>query len=98
MGDEPALDLASEAGRQAYRRHLRQYLRGWRWLGLALVIIALGMIAWPRLTGDWVMLGAWPLQHVGWVVMGIGWMILAGIIVRRTRYHKANMARWNKPG
>ena len=86
----PRPDLADPEQRAAYRRELIAYARSWRWLGLSLVIVALGLLAWPRMGGPW-MLGPWPMQHWGWALMALGWAILLAVIAARTRHHRRRM-------
>jgi len=49
------------------------------------------LLTWPRMGGPW-MLGPWPMQHWGWAVLAIGWVVVFGVIAARTRYHKRRMA------
>jgi hypothetical protein len=79
--------------RAAYRRELRQLYRGWRWFGLALVLLAAWLLVWPRMGGPWT-LGPLPTQRWGFGLMVVAWTSLGSIIVLRTRYH---VRRINKP-
>lgn len=90
-------DLDDPAQRQAYRRELVAFKRPLRWLGLSIVMVGMVFIAWPRIAGWWVMVGPVPLQSLGWTMMAIGWLILLGYIVLRTRYHRKRMAEDKPP-
>ena len=74
-------NLAVREERAAYQRELRKLHRGWRWFGLALVLLAAWLLVWP-----W-MLGPLPTQHLGFGLMVVAWTLLGTIIVLRTRYH-----------
>ena len=84
-------DLNDTDQRAAYRRELRAVYRGWRFLGLGLVVIGAGLLTWPRMGGPW-MLGPWPMQRWGWALLAAGWVVIVGVISARTRYHKRRMA------
>ncbi len=84
-------DLTDPAQGADYRRELRALYRGWRWLGLGLVIAATILLAWPRMGGPW-MLGPRPMQDWGWIALAAGWAILIAIIALRTRHHRRRMA------
>jgi drug/metabolite transporter (DMT)-like permease len=74
-------DLSDPAQRSAYRRELRRAYRPWRWGGLALVTAGL-VVMLVRGNG---------FDTPSLILLGIGWMILAGVIVARTRYHRRRM-------
>lgn len=84
-------DLSSDAARAAYRRELRGIARGPRLAGFLLVFGALGLFVWSRSGGPWY-LGPLPTQTWGWIALALGWVIWIGVIVARTRYHKARMS------
>ena len=91
MGTAP--DLSNPAERRAYRRELMAYRRSTRLIGLAIVIGGLLMVAWPRVTGRWVMVGSLSLELIGWIAIVLGWAVLVAVIVLRTRYHRRRMGR-----
>jgi O-antigen/teichoic acid export membrane protein len=64
-----------------YRRELRAYLRIWRIIGLAIVICAALWLAFRDRDSGF----AWS-AFIG------GWLMLACIIVFRTRYHRRRMS------
>ena len=86
-----APDLADPAERRAYRRELMAYQRPLRLFGLAMVVGGLLMIFWPRISGRWIMVGSISLEQIGWVLILLGWVVLIGVIVLRTRYHRRRM-------
>ena len=81
-------NLDDPAALAAYRRELRGLARWWRALGFALVLW--GAAAW--LYGLYAEPERPALMRGGWVAIGLGWAIFIGVIVYRTRYHKARMA------
>jgi len=87
-----APDLSNPAERKAYRRELMGYRRLTRLVGLAIVVVGLVMIFWPRISGRWVMVGSLPLQELGWILVVAGWLVLIAVIVMRTRYHRRRMS------
>jgi len=74
-------DLSDPAQLAAYRRELRRLYRGWRWLGLAIVIAAVGVMLW----------GGEGFDRISLIMLAVGWAILIGVIVMRTRYHRRRM-------
>mgnify|MGYP001564084649 CR=1 FL=1 len=56
-----------------------------------LVFAAVGLFVWSRSGGPWY-LGPLPTQIWGWACLVAGWAIWIGVIVKRSRYHKARMA------
>lgn len=76
--------------RAAYRKELRGLYQRRRLLGFTLVLAGAWLILWPRMKGEW-MIGPWPSQHWGWGLLIIGWLVLASVIVARTRYHRRRM-------
>ena len=75
-------DLRDPAQRNAYRAELRRVYRGWRWLGLALVVAGLAAMLWRGEGFDRLSLG----------LVAAGWAILVAVIVLRTRYHRRRMS------
>ena len=80
----PRPDLASAEGREAYRRELRSLAKGWRRLGFVLVCIGAALFVTTHYNA-WFATQRWRL--IAWTLIGLGWMIFAGVIVYRTRYH-----------
>lgn len=87
----PPPNLSDPAERAAYRRELAAYARPLRILGLALWLGGALMIAWPRLSGRWVMVGDTSLQQLGWFVLAAGLVVVIAVIFMRTRYHRLRM-------
>lgn len=86
-------DLSDSAARAAYRSELRGLARGWRLLGF--VLIAGGVAAQFYLRSG-AAPGPWPMR-ASWAAIAVGWLIFAGVIACRTRYHKARMAEQGLP-
>ncbi|WP_260581499.1 hypothetical protein [Sphingopyxis sp. PET50] len=84
-------DLTDAEARAAYRRELRGVARWPRLAGFVLILGAVGLWAWPRSGGPW-FLGPLPTQTWAWISLGLGWAIWIGVIVARTRHHRARMA------
>jgi drug/metabolite transporter (DMT)-like permease len=74
-------NLTDPEERAAYRRELKRVYRGWRFLGLAIVIAG---IIWLLVRGD-------GFDSVSIGLLAIGWAILAAVVVMRTRYHQRRM-------
>ena len=74
-------NLDDPAQRAAYRRELIRLHRGWRWLGLAIVVAAVVTM----FTRD----GQFDLLSIA--LLTLGWAILIGVIVQRTRHHRRRM-------
>jgi len=76
-------NLDDPAAAAAYRAELRRVAIGWRLLGFALVAggAALLLASDPDA----------PTRRYAWIALAAGWAILIGVIVYRTRYHKARM-------
>lgn len=74
-------NLQDPAERAAYRRELMRLHRGWRLLGLAIVLAALVLLFARGGQFDMLTLS----------MLTLGWVILIGVIVKRTRYHRRRM-------
>ncbi|MBV8908268.1 MAG: hypothetical protein JOZ20_04640 [Sphingomonas sp.] len=74
-------DLSDPAQRAAYRRELIRLYRPWRWLGLAIVVAGVAAM----------FLGGHGFNTISLVLLGVGWAILIGVIIARTRYHQRRM-------
>jgi hypothetical protein len=81
-------NLSDPAELAAYRGELRNYARGWRWLGLALIIAGV-MTMFIR--------GA-QFDRLSVALIAAGWLVWIPVIVARTRYHKRRMAEPEGPG
>jgi hypothetical protein len=73
--------LENPAERAAYRRELVALYRGWRWLGLSIVVLAVVIM----LVRDG------RFDSLSLTLLAIGWTILIGVIIQRTRYHRRRM-------
>jgi drug/metabolite transporter (DMT)-like permease len=74
-------DLNDPEQRMAYRRELLRVHRGWRWVGLAFVTAGVAVIL---VNGN-------GFDRLSIALLIVGWAILAGVIVARTRYHRRRM-------
>lgn len=82
-------DFETEQGRAEYRRELRRV--GWQFRAGGLVMIVVAAL---------VVIGAsrnlWGLNEslvtVGYVMLGLGWVLYLAAIFQRTRYHRRRMA------
>ena len=81
-------DLSDPAARAAYKTELRSLARGWRLLGFLLILGGVAGQFYIRMEG---LNGATPVA-VTWAMIAAGWVVFIGVIVHRTRYHKARMA------
>jgi drug/metabolite transporter (DMT)-like permease len=74
-------NLTDPEERAAYKRELRRIYRGWRILGLA--IACAGLV--------WLFVRGVGFDGVSITLLAVGWAILIGVIVARTRYHRRRM-------
>ena len=74
-------NLDDKAERAAYRRELVGLYRGWRWLGLSIVVV--GVVIMFVRDGRF--------DGLSLSLLALGWAILIGVIVQRTRYHRRRM-------
>jgi hypothetical protein len=81
-------NLSDPAARVAYKMELRGLATWWRALGFVLIVGGVAGQFYLRGQG---MDGPWPMRAT-WAAIVLGWAMFAGIIVYRTRYHKARMA------
>ena len=82
-------NLDTDEGRAAYRAELRRVGWPYRWGGMALIVVAAGLVLFARqgrfgLTEDAV--------TVAYGVLAVGWVLVIGSIFMRTRHHKRRMA------
>jgi hypothetical protein len=84
-------NLSDPAARAAYQNELRRLARWWRLVGFMLIVGGVASQFYVRWQG---IAGAWPMR-AGWALIALGWAIFLGVIVYRTRYHKARMAEPN---
>ena len=85
-------DLKTPEGLSAYRAEIAGVARGWRWVGLSIVVLsAAGLVVTSRL--DLPLLGS-PLGLATVAGLVVGWGLAITGIVKRTRYHKRRMAGW----
>lgn len=75
-------NLKDPEERAAYKRELRGVYRGWRILGLAIVCI--GVV--------WLFVRGVGFDGVSITLLAVGWAILIGVIVARTRYHRRRIS------
>jgi hypothetical protein len=81
-------DLADPETRAAYRRELLKLARGWRIAGVLLNLGGVGLWLYGVYVEPW----RPGLRIAGWSLIGLGWILFAGVIAHRTRYHRARMA------
>jgi hypothetical protein len=81
-------NLTDPAARTAYRRELRGVARPWRAAGLLLNVAGVALWLYGLYVEPW----RPGLRLAGWGLIGAGWAIFAGVMVYRTRYHRARMA------
>ena len=74
-------NLTDPEERAADKRELRRIYRGWRILGLA--IACAGLV--------WLFVRGVGFDGVSITLLAVGWAILIGAIVARTRYHRRRM-------
>ena len=74
-------NLTDPEERAADKRELRRIYRGWRILGLA--IVCAGLV--------WLFVRGVGFDGVSITLLAVGWAILIGVIVARTRYHRRRM-------
>lgn len=81
-------NLDSDEGRAAYRAELRRV--GWplRWGGLALIVVAAGMVLAVK-DGNWL---SEDLLIVAYGLLAAGWALVVTAIFMRTRHHKRRLA------
>lgn len=84
-------DLTDPAARAAYKSELRGLARGWRALGFALILGGVAAQFWLRWRGIETRSWWW----ASWAAIALGWIVFIGVIVYRTRYHKARLAEPN---
>lgn len=77
-------DLTDPAELAAYRAELRRVAFGWRLLGFVLVAASAGWL----LASD----PASSARRCAWIGIAVGWTVLIGVLVHRTRYHRARMS------
>ena len=77
--------------RKELRGEVRAFAVGLRRAGLGLMGLGLVLIVWPRVTGDWPMLGPVPLQHVGWGLVGLAWIVWIVVIIRRSAFYRRRL-------
>ena len=82
-------NLDSDEGRAAYRAELRRV--GWplRWGGLALIVVAAGLVLAVKdgkfgLSED--------LMLIAYGLLAMGWALVVTAIFMRTRHHKRRLA------
>jgi hypothetical protein len=83
MSDLPRLDTPE--GRAAYRAELRTVARGWRYGGLALILLGAGLGSVHRFTE--IATPAWTTQAV-FVLIVAGWAAMMVAIFKRTLHHR----------
>ena len=81
-------DLSTPEGVAAYRAEIRSVARPARLTGFVLVI--LGAIA--VVAGGWNAALEQVLVTGGYVLLGVGWVLLVAAIFMRTRHHRRRMA------
>lgn len=78
--------------RKELRGEVRAYMRPVRWLALAIMLVGVILILWPRLTVEWPMLGSVPLQRIGWGLFWLAWLAFIFIIRRRTLFYRRRLS------
>jgi hypothetical protein len=77
--------------RKELRHEIRAYLAWPRRVGLALMALGGALAVWPRLTGEWPMLGPLPLQSIGFGLVALAWAIFAVVIIRRSAFYRRRL-------
>jgi hypothetical protein len=85
----PPPDLSTREGIAAYRRELFGVARPLRWSGLACVIV--GAILILQTSEGWRGIVQRTDGLAGVVLIVIGWVLMIGGIIQRTRYHKKRL-------
>lgn len=67
---------------RAYKDELRAFGRGWRWLGLVLIVVGV-TVMFIRGEG---------FDRLSISLIAAGWLVWIPLIVARTRYHRRRMA------
>lgn len=73
------------------RSEVRAYLRKTRLTAIMTMLIGCALVVWPRLTGEWPMMGPVPMQRLGWGMIGLAWVLFAVIIARRSAYYRRRL-------
>lgn len=81
-------NLDSDEGRAAYRAELRRVGWPFRWGGLALIVVAAGMVLAVK-DGNWL---SEDLLIVAYGLLAAGWALVVTAIFMRTRHHKRRLA------
>jgi hypothetical protein len=88
-------NLETPEGRRAYGAELARVARGWRWAGLAIVVLgAVGLVLSAKYDQPW---GS-PLGLATIAALVVGWGLAIVGIVKRTRYHGQRMRGWPGAG
>jgi len=77
-------DLTDPEQYAAYRAELRRVAPGWRLIGFVLVAASTALLLASE-PDD-------PMRRYGWIGLAAGWAVLIGVVLYRTRYHRARMA------
>jgi hypothetical protein len=77
-------DLTDPEQYAAYRAELRRVAPGWRLIGFVLVAASAALLLASE-PDD-------PMRRYGWIGLAAGWAVLIGVVLYRTRYHRARMA------
>ena len=86
-------NLSDPATRAAYKAELRGLARWWRVLGFVLIVGGIAGLFYLRSQG----MSDPGLRGRGWAAIALGWAIFLGVIVYRSRYHKARMTEPSSP-
>lgn len=73
------------------RSEVRAYLRKTRLAAIMTMLIGCALVVWPRLTGEWPMMGPVPMQRIRWGLIALAWVTFAVIIARRSAYYRRRL-------